>query len=562
MKSLRRARSLPAIALAALVLSSSAATVSGGFWAPGDPEERAAALLADMSDEEILGQLFMLAYPGDSPPELLYAWIRQRGLGGVKIFGWNAEDTTKVAEAVAALQKAALATKRGIPLLIATDQEGGWIRHVKGRTSQTPGNMAIGASGRPYDAYWTAYYIGRELDALGINMNFAPTVDLATRPKSPIIGPRAFSADPESSAALGIAYYRGSRAAGVIATAKHYPGHGDTELDSHGTLPLIGVNEATLWARELVPFRALAAEGVPAMMSGHIAFPRISGDQLPASLSKRFMTDYLRGRLGFRGVAVTDDLMMAGATGPGLALSDAFLLAVEAGNDLLEASRILALDDAAWTKLLAAYRARPAFRARVREAACRVLALKLEYLRPKGKAGLVPDAARLPSRLPDPEGEAFFRGQAYRAVSALDAGDLPWTPRGRLLVAAPFTEFFVAAEAVFPGASTFKFSYRPELAALPAELTAFERALMRADAVLVCVASEAGMDFYERARSLGKKVAVVSVFSPAPLARCKAGDAAVAVYGSSRACFDAGLEALAGQEAAMGRLPLTIPLAR
>ena len=172
-----------------------------------------------MSDEEVLGQLFMLAYPGDTPPPLLFDWIGKRGLGGIKIFGWNAEDTTKVAEAVAALQQAALASGRKVPLLIATDQEGGWIRHVKGATSQTPGNMAIGASGRPYDAYWSGYYIARELEALGINMNFAPAVDLATRPRSSIIGPRAFSDDPEESAALGVAYYRGTAAAGLIATA-------------------------------------------------------------------------------------------------------------------------------------------------------------------------------------------------------------------------------------------------------------------------------------------------------------------------------------------------------
>ena len=547
------------LALCAFLLVSSAAGPSRDFWAPGDPGARADELLEGMSDEEVLGQLFMLAYPGDTPPPLLFDWIGKRGLGGIKIFGWNAEDTTKVAEAVAALQKAALASGRKVPLLIATDQEGGWIRHVKGATSQTPGNMAIGASGRPYDAYWSGYYIARELEALGINMNFAPAVDLATRPKSSIIGPRAFSDDPEESAALGVAYYRGTAAAGLIATAKHFPGHGDTELDSHGTLPVIRTGEKTLWERELVPFRALAAEGVPAVMSGHLNFPLVSGDSLPASLSRHFMTDILRGRLGFQGVAVTDDLMMAGAAGAGASsLSEAFYLAVEAGNDLLESSRIMALDDPAWTRLLSAYRSKPAFRARVREAARRVLVLKLDYLRPKGPKALVPDPGRLGERLPDREGEAFFRGQAFRGASALDAERLPWKPSGKILVAAPFADFLEAAAAAFPGAARHKFSYRPESAALPEELAAFERAAASADAVLVCAPNEAGMDFFARAKALGKRVAVVSVFSPAPLSRCGPEDAAVAVYGNSRACFDAGLAALKGEEAAEGRLPVKL----
>jgi beta-N-acetylhexosaminidase len=216
-----------------------------------------------MSDEEVLGQVLMMSYPGDEPNALLLDWVERRCLGGVKVFGWNAEDSTKVAEAVGRMQGRALGSRLGIPLLVATDQEGGWIRHVKGATTVTPGNMAIGASGRPYDAYRSALIIGRELAALGVNMNFAPSVDLATKPKSYIIGPRAFSDDPQAVAVLGSAFVKGLADAGVIATAKHFPGHGGTEADSHGVLPVIRIDERTLWERELLPFRLLAAEGVP-----------------------------------------------------------------------------------------------------------------------------------------------------------------------------------------------------------------------------------------------------------------------------------------------------------
>lgn len=543
---------------AAPVSSSGAANKAapaGDFFDRGDAEARADALLAGMSDEEVLGQLFMMAYPGETPPELLYEWIQKRGLGGVKLFGWNAEKTDQLPSIIASLQKTALGRGTRIPLLIATDQEGGWIRHVKGATSETPGNMAIGASDRPYDAYWSAYYIGRELDVLGINMNFAPAVDLATNPRSTIIGPRAFSANPAEAAALGVAYYRGLEAAGIIATAKHFPGHGSTNLDSHGTMPVIRIDEKTLMSRELVPFSTLSAEGVPAIMSGHLNFPYITGDNKPASLSKRFMTGILRGIIGFKGVAVTDDLLMAG-TGTG-DLGEACYEAIAAGNDLLMASHFIAFDDPAWNRLLSAYRRDSSFRARVREAARRVLILKLNYLRPKEPAGLVPDPAKAASGLPDRDGQKFWKEQAFRGATVLNQDRLPLKAApGRILLAGPLKDFFDSGLAVYPEAKSFRYSYRPESAALGSELSAFRAAARGADLVIVCVTNEAGMDYVETARAMGKQVAVLSLLSPEPLARLAKSEPAVVVYGDSLDCMKAGFDVLSGREKAQGRLPM------
>jgi beta-N-acetylhexosaminidase len=441
---------------------------------------------------------------------------------------------------------------------VATDQEGGWIRHIKGATTVTPGNMAIGASGRPYDAYRSAYLIGRELAALGVNMNFAPSVDLATKPRSYIVGPRAFSDDPRTVAALGAAYARGLADAGVIATAKHFPGHGGTEDDSHGILPVIRIDEKTLWERELLPFRVLAAEGVPAIMSGHLAFPLVS-DGTPASLSRYFMTRILRERIGFKGLAVTDDLAMNGADESAGSIAEACILALEAGNDLLMVSRPISVEDPAWRRLLAAYRERPAFRERAREAATRVLRTKLEYLKPKGRQALLPELASLGSRLPDPEAADFFEAQAYRSVTSLRPEGLPFEPKGRLLVAGPFAEFEEEALAAYPRAQAFRFSFRPESAASRSELASFDAALAKADEVLVCVANEAGMDFAVRAREAGKRVALVSAQSPAPLSRAPWAAAAVAVYSYSRQSLRMGIAVLSGKEEAQGSLPLRLP---
>jgi beta-N-acetylhexosaminidase len=262
--------------------------------------------------------------------------------------------------------------------------------------------------------------------------------------------------------------------------------------------------------------------------------------------------------MGFKGIAVTDDLAMNGAGIAAGSFSEACVKAVEAGNDLVMMSRLLEFDDPAWDRLLEAYRARPAFRSRVREAATRVIETKLRYLKPRGKAALVPDLERLGSRVPDPEAAAFFKEQAYRSVTTVASRGIPFAPRGRLLVASPLKEFSAAAAEAYPGSSLFRFSYSPEGAALSGEMAAFDSALAGCSAVVVCVANEAGMDFAQRAHDAGKSVAIVSAQSPAPLARADWAEAAVAVYGCSRESLRAGIDVLAGKAAAQGHLPVKL----
>ncbi len=545
--------------LASLDSLASGTAAQGDFWTAGPVSARVEALLASMRDEEVLGQVFLLTWPGDSPTPTLYRWISERGIGGVKIFGWNAENTTRLVASIASVQTAALGSLHRIPLLVATDQEGGVIRHVKGATSETPGNMAIGASGRPSDAYWSGYWIARELDAMGITMNFAPTIDLGTAPKSPLIGVRAFSSDPQAVGILGASYAAGTIAAGLIPTAKHYPGHGATELDSHGVLPRIDIDEEELWNRELVPYRVLADEGLPAIMSAHLSFPKIEPSGLPASLSHHFMTDILRTRLGFRGVAITDDLRMKAL---GRDFGANCRRALEAGNDLLVSSELPALDDPAWTRLLAAYRKEPAFRQRVQEAASRVLTMKLQWLAPRGRSGLVPDPAVLASRVPDSEGQAFFKEQAERSATALDPALLPWAVEGRLLVASPLRAFSSAAAAAWPASNSYRYSWKTEGPAIPSELAAFGGALASADSVLVCVASQAGMDYALLALKRHKRVAVLSILSPLPLERAPPGLPAVAVYSTSPESIGAGIAVLRGDLVPGGFFPFPVKGAR
>jgi beta-N-acetylhexosaminidase len=524
------------------------------FSDSGSPEELAAAIESAMSDEQALAQTFMLGWVGAEPSPLIMDWIRQRNIGGVKIFGWNTSDTLLLARTVGALQEASLAGPFKIPLLVATDQEGGWIRHVKGSTSETPGNMAIGASGYPQDAYLAGFYIAKELALLGINMNFAPSVDLFTNRDSALIGPRTFGSDPVKAGILGAAFMKGQQAAGVIPTAKHYPGHGDTDLDSHGVLPKINVPFQTLWERELVPYRMLASEGLPAVMSGHLAFPLTDAASVPASLSSWFLKDVLRGKIGFKGIVVTDDLMMNGATDWAGSLSRTAKQALLAGNDIILFSKTPFLFDPVWTFLVSSMKEEEEFRLSVRAAARRILALKLRDLRGENKVPYIPDMQKAAAGLPDPQGAAFFLNLAARSVTIVKPSPaeslFPLTAQktGRVLLAGQYSDFFRAGRAAFPGASVYRYSESQP----PSEIVPYAR---NADTIILCLSGAYDVRVLRALETMGKKVIALSVLSPAHLESVPWVNGAVAVYSYAPESFAAGFSAIIGRIPAKGILP-------
>ena len=517
----------------------------------GDTEELAFRLTAEMTDEQALAQTFMLGWVGAEPSPLIMNWIRNRNIGGVKIFGWNTGDTMRLAETVGELQRNALDTQFNIPLLVATDQEGGLVRHVKGATSETPGNMAIGASGRPMDAYWSGYYIGKELALLGVNMNFAPSVDLFTNRDSTLIGPRSFGADPVRAGILGTAFLKGQKETGIIATAKHYPGHGDTDLDSHGVLPRIDIPFEVLWDRELLPYRMLAKEGLPAVMTGHLAFPRTQAGETPASLSSWFLTSILKDKISYKGIIITDDLMMNGATTFAGSLSRAAKQALIAGNDIIMLSKTPVLSDPVWTYLLSSMKEEPAFRERVRDACRRILVMKLEYLRGEKKVPYIPDLKKVEAGLTDPESASFFLSLAARSVTMVSSSNVfPLSPEkaGRVLLAGNYPDFFSYGRKAYPGAISYGFGSSPSAG----DLTAYAR---NADTVIFCLSDRAGIRMLERLRPLNKRIIVFSVLSPVHLEETSWADGAVAVYSYATESFIAGFSAMLGRIPGDGKLP-------
>jgi len=518
------------------------------FWDTDPAPELAERITEKMTDSELLAQILMFGWAGTEPSPLVTAWVEQLGLGSIKVFGWNTDNTHKVAKSITFLQQKSSQGRFAIPLLVATDQEGGWIRHIKGQTSETPGNLAIGASRLPKDAWYSGYYISRELRALGINLNFAPTIDLYTDPRSTVIGPRSFGEDPIASGILGSAFVAGSRAAGVLTTAKHYPGHGHTGLDSHGILPVIAISERTLRTRELVPFKHLIKAGVPAIMSGHLSFPALPDRGIPATFSRWQLHDLLRVELGFDGIIITDDIMMNGATSWAGSVSRAVQLAIEAGNDIVVSSTTPQFNDALWLSSLERMRHDPAFAKRVRESARRVIRTKLEYFRSDYPVPIFPDKTLIDKHVPHPAAGTFFLGQAARSVTVIRGSRQPYkpSPGEHLIIAGPYRDFLSAGATRYPGAELINTSSGD-----------LQRRARGADTIIFCLATREQLPLLQSLRHSGAKIIVISALAPVHLAEVPWVDRAIAIYSFAPVSFRAAFAALKGDFSPMGVLPLS-----
>ncbi|ROT33237.1 glycoside hydrolase family 3 protein [Micromonospora sp. HM5-17] len=246
-------------------------------------------------------------FVGTTPPDWVRRWLGE-GLGGVVLFARNVVDNEQLATLTAALRA------ERADVLVAIDEEAGDVTRIESRRgSSRPGNLALGAVDDVDLTEAVARDLGAELAAVGINLDYAPDADVNANPDNPVIGVRAFGADPELVARHTAAWVRGLQSAGVAACAKHFPGHGDTSVDSHLAVPRIAVPRSRLDACELVPFRAAIAAGVQAVMTGHLLVPAID-DEWPATLSRRILTDLLRDELGFQGAVITDAIEMRAVT--------------------------------------------------------------------------------------------------------------------------------------------------------------------------------------------------------------------------------------------------------
>ncbi|HJL05512.1 MAG TPA: beta-N-acetylhexosaminidase [Polyangiaceae bacterium LLY-WYZ-15_(1-7)] len=350
-----------------------------------------------MDLDQLAGQTLVAGYPAGPAPKALRAALAADALAGAILFKRNVGTPAETAAALATLREGA----PGPTPLLCVDQEGGRVARLGPPVLALPPMRRLGERDDPALTRRLGAELGRQLAAIGFTMDFAPVLDVDTNPANPVIGDRSFGRSPERVIRHGGAFAEGLLTGGVLPCGKHFPGHGDTDLDSHLALPTLRHDAARLEAVELAPFRALAAR-LPALMTAHVVYEALD-PAVPATLSRAVVTGLLREQLGYDGVVISDDLEMK-AVAEGWGVVEGAVAAIEAGCDLLLVCSDLDACFQAREALARRADRDVAFRARLEEAAGRVRALR----------------AKAPSRAVAPDAlEATLASDEARALETL-----------------------------------------------------------------------------------------------------------------------------------------------
>jgi beta-N-acetylhexosaminidase len=538
-----------------------------------------------MTLEEKVGQLFVMRVYGHSataPDQAdIDANLKEIGVrtaaeliakyrvGGIIYFVWahNTRDPHQIAALSNGIQQASLDQPRGLPVLVSTDQEHGIVARVGKPATLFPGAMAFGAGGSCEDARTAGRISGAELHAIGIRQDYSPVADVNVNPANPVIGVRSFGADPDAVAALVAAEVKGYQSSGVAATAKHFPGHGDTAVDSHFGFPVI-THSRELWSNlDAVPFRAAIRAGIDSIMTAHIMVPALDPSGDPATLSHPILTGILREELGYDGVVVTDSLQMEGVRTK-YGDDRVPVLALKAGVDQLLNPPSL---DVAWNAVLKAVQGGELTEARLDESILRVLRLK-------SKLGLLKDpyvtdggvdrtvgtpahlkaadriAERTTTLLVNKEGLLPLSRRSHPKVLVVgadlaspSASDGPPTT----VLAAALTELGFSATALSTGTA-------PSAATIARAVAAAQEA----DAVVVgtynVTATGSQKTLVEQLVATGRPVIAIAVRNPYDVAQLPSVDAFLAAYSWTDVELRAAARVIAGRVRPRGRLPVPV----
>nr|WP_246440416.1 glycoside hydrolase family 3 protein [Saccharothrix tamanrassetensis] len=519
-----------------------------------------------MSLEHKVAQLFVTHLNGQAADEVHPGNQRDFGVGtpaevvakyqpgGVIYFNNSSRDNIDTPRQIAALSNGLQRAGR-IPLAVSTDQEMGLVTRIGAPATQFPGNMALGASRRTQDAEQAAAITARELRAMGINQNFAPDADVNSNPANPVIGVRSYSGDPNLAAEMTAAQVRGYQQrflspTAVSAAAKHFPGHGDTDEDSHTTLPRVDRTVEQWRELDAPPFRAAIAAGVDSIMTAHIRVPRIDPSGEPATLSKPAL-DLLRRELGYDGVVITDSLAMAGVR---QLHSDAEIpvLALKAGVDqlLMPVDLGLAIDS-----VVAAVRSGELTEQRIDQSVLRVLRMK--FLRGMLTSPYV-DEDKVDSSVGAPENVAAAKAITDHTVTAVrnEALPLPTKPTAALVTGWGETSTRALAEAL--GGTALPTGSTPT----EAQIAAAVQGAGSADVVVVLTnglsAQPAQQTLLTRLLATGKPVIAVAVQNPYDVAHTAAPNW-LATYSHGVGSMESVAKVITGEVKPNGKLPVAVP---
>lgn len=581
------------ISVALILISISPCAGSGAI--AGDASEPLDQYVSGMSIEEKVGQLFMTTVIGTELSAVQAQLINKNHAGGIVLYSYNFQNTEQTVRLTDMLQRNA----GNIPLLIATDQEGGRVTRLPMGTNM-PGNMALGASRSLENASRAGAVIGRELKALGINVNLAPVLDVHQNSSSSAIGIRSFGAGPQLVADMGQAYLKGLREAGVIATVKHFPGHGDTALDSHAGSPVIPYDLNRLRNVELRPFQQAFNGGAGILMTAHVAYPAIDDTSsysskenrylyIPATLSFKVLTGLARNEMGFKGVILTDALHMKAVINYTGSQEEAAVMAIKAGADMLMVHTGL---EKASQRVIDAVEKGEISVFRIDQSVKRILELKLNNGIIKiSVGGIAPGDAfslgieerisRAGAIVGGQESRAAERSAAEKAVTLLkNENILPFKPEAgsSIVFFAPSKESLAVMESAIESAVKEKglnnvrvrgFAYK-----LLGGLTDQHKiALGGADFVIhgTCSYNEEerspqgwraafSNDLISRADALHTPLAVMAIGDPYDIAFIPGAKAYLAVYGTAGGPnVAAGVNTIFGLNNPTGKLPVPIP---
>jgi beta-N-acetylhexosaminidase len=512
-----------------------------------------------------IGQLFVFGFHGFEPTEQFEQLIESYGIGGTIYFSRNVKDAEQVHKLSSGLQR--IAKKAGKPpLFVAIDQEGGMVARLVDGVTLMPGNMALGAAGSPAGARETARLCGEELRLLGVTMNYAPCIDVNNNPDNPVINVRSYSDRPDVVAELGAAAVAGYQSARVAATVKHFPGHGDTAVDSHHALPFLPHDRERLEAIELKPFRAAIEAGTDCIMTAHVCLPALDRAGVPSTLSEPIITGLLRKELGYDGIVVTDCLEMD-AIDKNYGPEQGAVKALQAGADMVLISHTFDKQRSALEAVAAAVQQGELSESRIHEALDRVMALKEKL---KLDEPLLP-WEQVEQRIGTETNKAVARGWSEASVTLVknEGGLLPFNRSISTLVLWPDIVPVSVADEMLSGDGTlgqFLSGYGANVVERRmdsdnplADLDAFEQ--------IVVVTYDASKHPLERdiAREAIKRAAgrtaAVSVRNPLDLLQYPEVSAYLAIYECRPLALASAAKALIGDLTPSGKLPLEISAA-
>jgi len=508
------------------------------------------ALLAGMTLEAKVGQMMMVGFGGtvvDAPVEAL---VRGKQVGGVCMFKRNIADAEQVGRLNDAVRGLLADT---IPPFIAVDQEGGNVIRIDEGMLVLPGNMALAATRDQNLAYEAGKAQGEDLWRLGFNMNLAPVLDVNINPLNPVIGIRSFGDSPQLVSDFGADFVRGQQDANVATIAKHFPGHGSVASDSHKVLPVLTENEAQL-VRVLAPFEAAMKVGLDGMMTAHVAAPKVTGDDVPATMSSRILNDILRRRMKFDGLVLTDELEMQ-AIADRFGVGRAAVMAVKAGADMVLIPWRVEKKAEVHAALLEAAKNGELPMARVDEAVRRILTLKV-------RRGLFGEMPPLSERLKELGKRRSLADEIARGAVTLlrtTPGVFPVSKQKRIAVVTAEPSLVTAIQSRVPQAPALvvpPFVQSPQKREELKRLT--HQLAQGADVVIVGIVNTRQLELVTMAHLAGKPVVVVVMGLPYLGAQVPEAKAVLEVYSFRDSATNAAAAALFGETGTPGKLPVAL----